>query len=146
MKQRIALFIRTYGAFFLADVLLIVGFAVTSVLFWGVVLSSSDILSFTVRDVYLLFGFPLFAAVHGIIAGIFAKKFWTPHLLLFVVVWFGLPLAEGNFRWNDIVSLQAVVWPVILFVVSIGFAGAAKFARYMWVEIRAAYSEEEGNK
>ena len=68
--------------------------------------------------VFLIFSFPIYFAVHGVLSYRRTKKVWLPNAFLFLMLWLGIPLVTLDFRfyllflsseWLFLPSLAAII-------------------------------------
>ncbi len=114
MKKYFLKFLYTYRYCFLADFIFLLCF-VTSFEIEGYVSEGG----FKVADVFMLLVIPLYSIFYGVLTNRYIKKIFIPNLILFVIVWIGVPIFNLRFHPRDVFSLQAVIWPCIMMVFSI---------------------------
>ena len=122
MKNRFLIFFRKYWFCFLLSIIMVTGIPL-STLFADLYKtgSSGDMIRFDLRELYLVFGLPLYSFVYGCLSYTILKKAWLPQLILFGVTfihWFIYGI-EALF-WEGTYILSAV--PVIFSLIGTGIA------------------------
>ncbi len=128
MKRKVLGFLNTYKFSVIGGVLLVFATLLLSA-FKDVIVAGGDILSFSVRDVFLICWWPLLSALHGILSCLFLKKTWMPSVVLCVTTWLTFIVLNLN--------VSAIVWPCIAFVFSCFFSLVAKLIRWIVKEMKA---------
>ena len=112
MKARFLNFVRTYWRLALADMLVVFGSLLLQWIFTDRnAPHGTDARLFVVMTLYLLVGVPALMVLHGILSRRIWKKIWAPHVILFVILWFGLPaLYHGEYFLEQLFSLNNCLW------------------------------------
>ena len=108
MKNRFLDFLRKYWLCILLSVIMVMGVSLSTryanLYESG---SDSDMIRFDLRDLYLIFGLPLYSLIYGCLSYIKAKKIWFPQLILCIVAflyWFRFDINAlawaGTFIWS----------------------------------------------
>ena len=122
MKNRFLSFLKRYRFCFLLSIIMVTGIPL-STLFADLYKtgSSGDMIRFDLRELYLVFGLPLYSFVYGCLSYTILKKAWLPQLILFGVAflyWFIYGI-EALF-WQGTYIFSAV--PVIFSLIGTGIA------------------------
>ena len=72
---------------------------------------------FTPADMYLLICFPLFYILRGVLCRILMKQIWIPNLILFIEIWFVLPMV-GGMSFGKIFSISSFLIALAFFIFS----------------------------
>lgn len=138
VKRKVLGFLNTYKFSVISGVLLVFATLLLSA-FKDVIVAGGDILSFSVRDVFLICWWPLLSALHGILSCLFLKKTWMPSVVLCVTTWLTFIVLNLNDipRMTAVFSLSALVWPCVAFVFSCFFSLVAKLIWWIIKEMKA---------
>lgn len=108
MKNRFLNFSRKYWLCILLSVIMVIGISL-STRYANLYKSGSqgDMIRFNLRDLYLIFGLPLYSLIYGCLSYIKTKKIWFSHLILCIVTflyWFRFDINTlawaGTFIWS----------------------------------------------
>ena len=121
MKSKFVNFIKKYWLCFVASTLPVIGLLIIKNYFDDVIVLRTDMFQWSVFDFYLLYGLPLYSALHGILTRVFTKKIWAPNIILFMTVWLIL-FASAGFPFDLLFTVYALVWPAVMFVISFLFS------------------------
>ncbi len=108
MKNRFLNFLRRYWLCILLSIIMVIGVSL-STRYANLYKSGNgdSMLRFDLRDLYLVFGLPLYSLIYGCLSYIKTKKIWFPHLILCTVTflfWFRLDIKAlawaGTFIWS----------------------------------------------
>ena len=120
MKNKILYFCRTYLFSILYGVFIVLCLKYVSIhykdVIWG-----GDNYTMTVKDIFLICGWPILSAVHGIISGIFYKKIWFQSLFLFFSGWLSFVLVyyKNTNGFNQIFEISYLFWAFVTVVFSL---------------------------
>ena len=120
MKNWFLNFLRKYWLCILLSVIMVIGLSLSTV-FADLYESGRGYIRFDLRELYLIFGLPLYSFVYGCLSYTILKKAWLPQLILFGVTfihWFIYGI-EALF-WEGTYILSAV--PVIFSLIGTGIA------------------------
>ena len=106
MKNRFLSFLRRYWICILLSVIMVIGISL-STRYANLYESGSGMIRFDLRELYLIFGLPLYSLIYGCLSYIKTKKIWFPHLILCIVTflfWFRFDIKAlawaGTFIWT----------------------------------------------
>lgn len=108
MKNRFLNFLRRYWLCILLSIIMVIGVSL-STRYANLYKSGNDnsMIRFDLRDLYLVFGLPLYSLIYGCLSYIKTKKIWFPHLILCTVTflfWFRFDIKAlawaGTFIWS----------------------------------------------
>ena len=74
---------------------------------------------FEVADIFMFLVIPLYSIFYGVLTNRYIKRIFIPNLILFVIVWVGVPILNLRFHLSVFFSLQAIIWPCIMMFFSI---------------------------
>ncbi len=118
MKNRFLSFLRKYWFCFLLSIIMVIGISLSS-RYANLYESGSGMIRFDLRELYLIFGLPLYSLIYGCLSYIKTKKIWFPHLILCIVTflfWFRFDIKAlawaGTFIWT--------AYPVIFSLIGVG--------------------------
>ena len=102
MKNRFLNFLKKYWLCILLSIIMVIGVSL-STRYANLYKSGS----LDLRELYLVFGLPLYSLIYGCLSYIKTKKIWFPHLILCTVTflfWFRLDIKAlawaGTFIWS----------------------------------------------
>lgn len=106
MKNRFLTFFRKYWLCILLSVIMVAGIFL-STRYADLYESGSGIIRFDLRELYLIFGLPLYSLMYGCFTYTKTKKIWIPQLILCIVAflfWFRFDIDAlawvGTFIWS----------------------------------------------
>ena len=106
MINRFLSFLRRYWICILLSVIMVIGISL-STRYANLYESGSGMIRFDLRELYLIFGLPLYSLIYGCLSYIKTKKIWFPHLILCIVTflfWFRFDIKAlawaGTFIWT----------------------------------------------
>ena len=106
MKNRLLKFSRKYWFCILLSVIMAFSMFLSTV-FADLYLSGKGDIRFDLRELFLIFGLPLYSLIYGCLSYIKVKKIWIPQLILFLVTflyWFRFDIKElawpGTYIWS----------------------------------------------
>ena len=110
MKNRFLNFLRKYWLCILLSVIMVIGMSLTTIYAdlykTG---SEDDMIRFNLKDLYLVYGLPLYSSIYGCLTYIKTKNRWFPLLILGVVnflYWFRFDIKElawlGTYIWSAV--------------------------------------------
>ena len=110
MKNRSLSFLKKYWFCFLLSVIMIVGIYLSSrYAYLYETGSASDTIRFSLGDLYLIYGMPLYSLIYGCLSYIILKKVWIPQMILGVVCflyWFEFDIKAlawpGTYIWSAV--------------------------------------------
>ena len=118
MKNRFLSFLRRYWICILLSVIMVIGISL-STRYANLYESGSGMIRFDLRELYLIFGLPLYSLIYGCLSYIKTKKIWFPHLILCIVTflfWFRFDIKAlawaGTFIWT--------AYPIIFSLIGVG--------------------------
>lgn len=133
MKNRFLNFLKKYWLCILLSVIMVVGISL-STRYAELYKTGSDgsMIRFDLRDLYLVFGLPLYSLTYGCLSYIKTKRIWLPQLILCFVsflYWFRFitTLAAGTFIW--------MVYPVIFSLIGASITAFICYVRKQMKEI-----------
>lgn len=133
MKNRFLNFLKKYLLCILLSVIMVVGISL-STRYAELYKTGSDgsMIRFDLRDLYLVFGLPLYSLTYGCLSYIKTKRIWLPQLILCFVsflYWFRFitTLAAGTFIW--------MVYPVIFSLIGASITAFICYVRKQMKEI-----------
>ena len=133
MKNRFLNFLKKYWLCILLSVIMVVGISL-STRYAELFKTGSDgsMIRFDLRDLYLVFGLPLYSLTYGCLSYIKTKRIWLPQLILCFVsflYWFRFitTLAAGTFIW--------MVYPVIFSLIGASITAFICYVRKQMKEI-----------
>ena len=136
MKTWFLNFFKKYWFCFLLSVIMVIGLSLSTI-FADLYESGRGIIRFDLRELYLIFGLPLYSLIYGCLSYIKVKKIWIPQLILCIVAflyWFRFDITEltwpGTYIWS--------VYPTIFSLIG---TGITKFVYYIIKELRTKNSE-----
>ena len=121
MKNRFLNFLRRYWLCILLSVIMVIGVSL-STRYANLYKSGNDdsMIRFDLRDLYLVFGLPLYSLIYGCLSYIKTKKIWFPHLILCIVTflfWFRFDIKAlawaGTFIWSAYPVIFSLIGTVI---------------------------------
>ena len=111
MKNRFLIFLTKYLICFVLSVIMVIGVSL-STRYANVYESNQGVIRFDLREIYLVFGIPLYALMYGGLSFIKTRRVWIPQTILCIVAflyWFRFDINAlawaGTFIWS--------VYPVI---------------------------------
>ena len=110
MKNEFLSFLRKYWLCILLSVIMVIGMSLTTIYAdlykTG---SEDDMIRFNLKDLYLVYGLPLYSSIYGCLTYIKTKNRWFPLLILGVVnflYWFRFDIKElawlGTYIWSAV--------------------------------------------
>ena len=106
MKKRFKDFIKKYWLCFLLSVIMILGMYLSDY-YSDLYISGRGYIKFDLRELYLIFGLPLYSLIYGSLSYVKSKKIWFPQLILIIVAflyWFRFDINTlewaGTFIWS----------------------------------------------
>lgn len=113
MKNEFLSFLRKYWFCILLSVIMVIGMSLTTIYAdlykTG---SEDDMIRFNLKDLYLVYGLPLYSIIYGCLSYIKIKGIWVPQFILCIITflyWFRFDIKAlawaGTFIWS--------VYPVI---------------------------------
>lgn len=135
MKNRVLNFSRKYWLCILLSILMVVGISL-STRYADLYESGEGYIRFDLRELYLIFGLPLYSLIYGCLSYIKAKSLWFPQLILFLVAflyWFKFDINAlawaGTFIWS--------VYPVIFSLIG------ASITAFIYYTIKSSKETQE---
>ena len=106
MKNRFLNFLRKYWLCILLSVIMVVGLSLSTV-FADLYESGRGYIRFDLRELYLIFGLPLYSLIYGCLSYIKTKRIWIPQFVLSgfsFLYWFRFDIKAlswvGTFIWS----------------------------------------------
>lgn len=106
MKNWFLNFLRKYWLCVLLSVIMVIGLSLSTV-FADLYESGRGYIRFDLRELYLIFGLPLYSLIYGCLSYIKTKRIWVPQLILCIAAflyWFRFDINalawEGTFIWS----------------------------------------------
>ena len=113
MKNRFLIFLRKYWLCILLSVIMVIGVSL-STRYADLYESGSGMIIFNLRDLYLIFGLPLYSLIYGCLSYIKTKRIWIPQFVLYLfafLYWLILDINALALAWAGIFIWS--VYPVI---------------------------------
>ncbi len=138
MKKRIFNFLHTYRFCFLANLLFVIGYIMTTFA-PDITLTESEMFRLGFQEIYLVYGIPLYALIYGICCCAALKRIWAPNIILFFMVLVGIPVVAAilgdGFEFSLAMFLFAA-WPTVISLLS---SSAVAFIRWVKKEYRKVW-------
>ena len=117
MKNRFLSFLKKHWFCFLLSIIMVIGIQLSPI-FADLYETGNgdDMISLDLRELYLVFGLPLFSLIYGCLSYIKLKKIWFPQLILCIVAflyWFRFDFNELAWPGTYIWSICPVVFSLI---------------------------------
>ena len=121
MKNRFLNFLKRYWLCVLLSIIMVIGISL-STRYANLYESGNDdsMLRFDLRELYLVWGLPLYSLIYGCLSYIKTKKIWGPHLILCTVTflfWFRFDIKAlawaGTFIWSAYPVIFSLIGTVI---------------------------------
>ena len=133
MKNRFLNFLKKYWLCILLSIIMIIG-VLLSTRYANLYKTGSDssMIRFDLRDLYLIYGLPLYSLIYGCLSYIKTKKIWIPQLILCFVsflYWF-------QFDITTLAWAGTYIWTVYPVAFSIFGASITAFIYYLIIQIK----------
>lgn len=130
MKNRVLNFLRKYWLCILLSVFMVMGISL-STRYANLYKSGSDdsMIRFDLRDLYLIFGLPLYSLIYGCLSYIKTKRIWIPQFVLCVssfLYWLILDVNALAIAWAG-----TLIWSAYPIVFSLIGSSITAFVYYI---------------
>ena len=115
MKNKFFYFLSKYWLCFLLSLIMILGISF-STRFANLYESGNGMIRFDLRELYLIFGLPLYSLTYGCLSYIKVKKIWLPLLILFTmtfIYWFRFDIKALNWPGTYIWTIYPIIFSLI---------------------------------
>lgn len=117
-------FLKKYWLCFALSIIMVMGIDLTTLYADLYISGSGDDISFNLRELYLIFGLPLYSLIYGCLSFIKTKKILVPLLILFVISfihWFRFDIGEltwaGTYIWSALPVVFSLIGTIITVIV-----------------------------
>ena len=115
MKNRFLHFLRKYWLCFLFSVIMIIGLSL-STCYANLYESGRGYIRFDLRELYLIFGLPIYSIMYGCLSYIKTKRIWVTQFILCIITflyWFRFDINELAWAGTYIWSVYPVIFSLI---------------------------------